>query len=412
VYRKGAFAAAALDEELGASAGLLPADRGLATEIVYGVLRTRGVLEASLLQFAKSGIAGGDQHVLMHLLVAAYQLYFLDRVPEFAIVNEAVSLVSAERGSRVGGFCNALLRRLAKTEKPKLSRALRESAPAWLVDELVASVGDVAADHLLGIASGDEVRSATPCVRLVGDVPVPAWLSDTPRGALYDQAYRVGNAGNLRRHPEYAEGHFVIQDEGAMFIAHALGVQPDQRVLDACAGRGQKASLLAERLSGRGELWVDDKTLKKLDQLNAEFRRLGLPLPETRVVDWGNDEPDMPSDFDVALVDAPCSGTGTLRRRPEIMLRLTSSDVARLAELATTILRAAAHRVRPGGRVMFVVCSVLRQECEAVIEAVADQLELVPFEVDHPALYGKTMLRLLPSVHGTDGFFLANLRRR
>jgi 16S rRNA (cytosine967-C5)-methyltransferase len=119
----------------------------------------------------------------------------------------------------------------------------------------------------------------------------------------------------------------------------------------------------------------------------------------------------MPDDFDVALVDAPCSGTGTLRRRPEIMLRLAADDVARLAELATTILRAVALRVRPGGRVMFVVCSVLRQECEAVVEAVADQLQLAPFEVDHPELRGKSTLRLLPNVHGTDGFFLASLRR-
>jgi len=412
VYRRQAFAAAALDAELGASVELTPADRALVTEIVYGVLRTRASLEATLLQFASRGIAGGDQRVLMHLLVAAYQLFFLDRVPAFAAVDEAVSLVSAERGGRVAGFCNALLRRLTKVDKPSIAEAIRHTAPTWLMEDLVDSVGAVQADHLIGI--GDDpttITTAVPCLRLVGDVAVPPWLSAATRGALYEGAYRVGNAGNLRRHPEYSEGHFVIQDEGAMFVAHAAGIVPGLRVLDACSGRGQKSSLFAERLGQTGELWVVDKTQKKLDQLAGEFRRLGLPLPQARAVDWTAGGHELPGDFDVVVVDAPCSGTGTLRRRPEILLRLTRDDVSRLAALSTGILRAAAQHVRPGGRVLFVVCSVLRQECEAIVTAVSDLLQPTGFAVDHEVLNSKSMVRLLPGEHGTDGFFLASLRR-
>jgi 16S rRNA (cytosine967-C5)-methyltransferase len=142
---------------------------------------------------------------------------------------------------------------------------------------------------------------------------------------------------------------------------------------------------------------------------------LGLGPIQTRAVDWSVGQGGLPDDFDRVLVDAPCSGTGTLRRRPEILRRLQAADPERLGALSESILRSAASRARTGGYVLFAVCSVLRQECEDVASRLVDLLEPVPF--DAPELgagfgEGKTSLRLLPGQHGTDGYFMASFRRR
>lgn len=435
VYRQGAFAAATLDSELRSAPNLKPADRALATELVYGVLRTRGALADDLAQFAARGLKSTDERVMIHLLTAAYQLRYLERVPAFAAVDEAVSLVTQLRGKRVAGFCNAVLRRLSQSSGKSLGAAIEASVAPWLLAELRQAVGPRAALDLLGVPRGDapseRTHTAPPSLRLRAGVQPPPWLASAVergktseddgvpgesdfgmRGKLFPSVYRLRGGGDLRRHAEYAAGQFVIQDEGSMFAAHALGVRPGERVLDACAGRGQKTSLLLERLENDGELWAVDKSARKLRELEQEMSRLQLPAPRTLAVDWTGDSAAVPRDFDRVIVDAPCSGSGTLRRRPEIALRLTRDDVRRLAELAETILRAACAHARPGGRVQFVVCSVLPEECEALVERVADVLEPADFDVDDPALAGRSQLRLLPSEHDTDGFFIASFRRR
>jgi 16S rRNA (cytosine967-C5)-methyltransferase len=413
VLRGEQFAAAALDEAL-FSCGLNPADRALATELTYGVLRTRGALLAQLNTLAKQGDIGVEPRVLDHLLVAAYQLSFLERVPAFAAVNEAVELVRAISDRRVTGFCNAVLRRYAALPKLELGRAVLQSAPSWLSQALTEAVGVTETRLLLGgpDATG-ELYAASASVRLRSGVPRPDWLDSAVPGRLYSEAYRVSAGGDLRRSAAYLSGHVVVQDEGSMFAAHALGAKAGERVLDACAGRGHKSSLLAERVGQHGVLWVADRAASKLRALSREFERLSLPTPECRVVDFSEPSPDLPSDFDRVLVDAPCTGTGTLRKRPEISLRLQPDDVERLAQLAERILRSASAHVKPGGRVLFVVCSVLARENEQLVARVADVLTPAPFDIAHPAIApGATQLRLLPGEHGTDGFFLASFVRR
>jgi 16S rRNA (cytosine967-C5)-methyltransferase len=225
----------------------------------------------------------------------------------------------------------------------------------------------------------------------------------------------VCRLGDPHRLEGYAEGHFVIQEEGAQLIALALDAKPGERILDACAGRGQKTSLLAEQVAPQGHVCATDLHPKKLEALEQELARLGLSGVTTAAVDWSRGSGGLTELFDAALVDAPCTGTGTLRKRPEIALRLGPEDPTRLAELAIAILRNVATRVRKRGRVVYAVCSVLPEEGEAVIRAVDDLFEPVPFEVPSVVLalgQGASMGRLLPRQHGTDGYFLANLRKR
>lgn len=422
VLKQGVFATASLDRALRAHPSLDPRDKALATEIVYGTLRTRGFLLEQLRKLAPRGLPRTEADVESHLLVAAYQLSFLDRVPAFAVVDAAVTAISQVAGKSVGGFANAVLRRFAQQPRIPMDAALLESAPAWLLAALREAVGEDGARAALGCTSaqdGSRLENAAlappPCVRLLPDAPIPEWMVGAERGMLCPDAYLLPRHGDLQQRPEWRAGHYVVQEEGAMFAGEALGARPGETVLDCCAGRGQKSSSIALALGETGQLWSTDIGESKLEQLAAEFARLHLPVPRTAIVDWTRTTalPEhFPRRFDRILVDAPCSGTGTLRHRPEIALRLKPSDVERLAASAEAILRHVAQVASPTATVLFVVCSVLTRECEGVIERVRDIYEPVPFPASLPQLAGKTQHRLLPHVHGTDGFFLASLRPR
>ncbi|NLE87832.1 MAG: Sun protein [Myxococcales bacterium] len=438
VWEDDAFAAAALSAELDRAGGLDPRDRALATELVYGVLRTEGYLLEVLGRFGK--IRRADTELTSHLLVGAYQIAFLDRVPQRAAVHEAVAEIKRARGARVAGFANAVLRKVTATELEPLPVALRRSAPRWLVERMARAVGD---DETAALLGGDGAGVGVG-LRLAGGAAAPAWLSDPDLArpsALAPGAYRFRGGGDPRRLPGYAEGAFVVQEEGAQLVTWAVGARPGERVLDACAGRGQKASLLAELVGPTGELWATDLHPGKLEQLRLEFERLGLPRPRTVAVDWTRgaapavpcaleasegapgESADgiqasgdaLPGGFDRVVVDVPCVGDGTLRRRPEIARRLRPEDPARLTDVQRAILRAAATQARPGGRVIYATCSVLREACEEVLEGVGELLEPVPFDAPRVAEVfppDRSSLRLLPGTHGTDGYFVASLRRR
>jgi 16S rRNA (cytosine967-C5)-methyltransferase len=409
VETDGAYAAAALDAELDRNPALDPRDRALATELVYGVLRTRAALRRRVEAFAPRGVS--DPYALLVLTVAAYQLLFLDRIPARAAVNEAVAMVEKKRGRGVAGFANAVLRKLADSKlRLELGVAMRESAPPWLLDRLERAVGRAEAEALFGVG----VPLAERHARVVSGATLPAWLESAEAGRSSPLA-RILPGGDPERLEGYAQGSFVVQEQGAQLVGLALGAKPGERVLDACAGRGQKTSLLVERVGEGGHVWATDLHRKKLVALGRELVRLRLPSVRTAEVDWTRHTDALPGNFDRVLVDAPCTGVGTLRRRPEIAHRLGEGDPERLGELATAILRAAASRARPGGRVVFAVCSVLPEEAEAVVERVSDLLEPAPFdapEIEKLATTAPSSLRLLPLEHGTDGYFVASFVRR
>jgi 16S rRNA (cytosine967-C5)-methyltransferase len=161
---------------------------------------------------------------------------------------------------------------------------------------------------------------------------LPDWAEQGSPGRYLARVRSFRRAGDVRRHPEWVRGEFVVQEEGAALCGLLLGARAGEKIFDACAGRGQKASLIADCIGPTGRLWVSDRNESKLTQLFLEFERLQLPRPDLYVA--GSDDSHVPRDFDRVLVDAPCSGTGTLRHRPEILLRLTEDDPTRLSEIS------------------------------------------------------------------------------
>jgi 16S rRNA (cytosine967-C5)-methyltransferase len=406
VLRDSAFAAAALSTELDRAHALEERDRALATELLYGTLRVRAALEARLAPLAPRGLK--DVVVKAELLVAAYQLLALDRIPAFAAVNAAVNGVHAARGKQVAGFANAVLRKLAQGEKLEPVAAARQNVAPWLIEALTQSVGEAEAQALI-IPPAEKVVG----LRLLSGRPVPEWVENSPVGKASLRSRLLRGEGDPRKRAGFAEGAFLVQEEGAQVIGLALGARPGERILDACAGRGQKTSLFVEQVGEAGSVWATDVYPKKLEALSREFDRLQLRTPEVRSVDWTVGVADIPADFDRVLVDAPCTGVGTLRRRPEIAARLQPEDPGRLSDLAEAILRAAASRVKSGGRVVFAVCSVLEAECEALVQRVSDVLEPAPFDApelqpifgDSPA---PSAFRIGPTRFETDGYFAAS----
>jgi 16S rRNA (cytosine967-C5)-methyltransferase len=304
-----------------------------------------------------------------------------------------------------------VLRKLAASgEHLDYHAAVLESAPLWLRERITNSLWAAEMAALLG---ADARGGPAIALRLVKE-PDPELLEQSEPGRASSRARLLKGQGDPRALPGYRDGKFVVQEEGAQLIALSLGARPGERILDACAGRGQKTSLLAEQIGG-ATLHAADCHPAKLGRLRDEFRRLGLAEPQVSAVDWTVGPGGVPGGFDRVLVDAPCTGVGTVRRRPELLGRLEPHDPSRLGALSLSVLRGAASRARSGGRVVFAVCSVFEEECEAVMAEVADLLEPAPIdvpEVDALVGRGATFGRLLPGRHGTDGYFIASFVRR
>lgn len=430
VWTSGAFAAAALDAELGRAKAMDPRDAGLATEFVYGVLRTERALETKLLDLSakkRTSISGAAR---AHFFMGAYAICFLDRVPVFAAVSEAVNGVRREAGPSAAGFVNAVLRRLAgdmETKgRPSFEAAVVESAPGWLRGSLRRTLGRAGAEAYL--AAGPVPPPIGLCLNPAEDRE--AWTArlkeaapgaEIEAGRVSPRAILVRGAGDVRRLPGAGEA-WIIQEEGAQVVALSLGAQRGERVLDACAGRGNKAWLLGFGVGPSGVVDASDLYPAKLEALRRGAA--GARVREAFAVDWTAGVGDVPAGYDRVLVDAPCSGTGTLRRRPEIGLHREACDLAILADLQAAIVKRAATRVRDGGTLVLAVCSVLREEAEDVVAKVVGEaagglgerdfrLEPLPFEGEVArgiAGEGAPAFRLLPHVHGTDGYFVASFR--
>lgn len=425
VFTEDAFASAALDAELKRRPQLDPRDVGLATELVYGVLRTEAMLDERIAALAARRGYASDPLVFAHLLMGAYQICFLDRVPVFAVVSEAVAGVSERAGERVGGFANAVLRKLSveieARGRPSLEETIAASAPGWLRGSLRRAIGRAGATAYLTagpvpppiglcLAEGED-RDA-----LIAELRAAAPHASIEPGGVSPRAILVRGAGDVRRLPGVGD-RWIVQEEGAQVVALAAGVKAGEQVLDACSGHGNKSWLLAQQAAPGGAVDASDLHPAKLDKLLAGPP--GKRVRATFAIDWTVGAGNVPEGYDRVIVDAPCSGTGTLRRRPEIGRKREAEDLAGLADLQAAITLQAATRVRDGGTLLYAVCSVLKEEAEDVVarlvagaEGSPVTLSPLPFESDllrTLAGEGHT-LRLLPHVHGTDGYFVASLR--
>ncbi len=394
VFEDGAYADRALRS---AAAGLDERDRALAQRLAYGAVQRVRTLDHAIETLGRRRVARLDAPVRAGLRLGAYQLGFVEGVPRYAAVNESVELVRRAGLERAVAFTNAVLRRLADGIEQLLAAlpeatpdeaALRHSYPDWIAERWWHDLG---ADGALGLMRALNEPGST-VVRLVhGEIdgtPDPdvrgAWHVDR----IDEQAL--------------ADGRIWPQSAASQLVGLAVGSRDGERTLDLCAAPGGKATMLA------GDVTAIEVNEARARELEDNARRLGATNVEVVVADGRALPPELDG-FDRALVDAPCSGLGVLNRRPDLRWRAEP-----LPELQLELLGAAAERVRPGGTIVYSVCTINADESEAVVDAsgldvdasLADEWP----QFRHPSR--PEFLQTLPHVHGTAGFFVARLSAR
>jgi 16S rRNA (cytosine967-C5)-methyltransferase len=397
-------------------------DAALATELVSGTLRRQGTYDAVLAALVHRPV---DAPVRDALRLGTHQLLSM-RIPAHAAVATSVSLVRDRVGHRVAGFVNAVLRKVAERDLEawldlvQADLATRSSHPGWVVDELAEALGD-RADELPELLAAD---NEAPRVTLVAR-PGLATVAELGGTALPVSPYAVEHAGgDPGEVPAVREGRAGVQDAGSQLVALALATAPvdgpDTRWLDSCAGPGGKTALLAALAAERGaRVLAGERQPHRAVLVRWAVRAVRDGMAGIVVAD-GTRPAWPPGAFDRVLVDAPCSGLGALRRRPEARWRRTPADLDVLVPLQRGLLAAALDSVRPGGVVCYATCSPVVRATAVVVRGVLAERGDVRVE-DAPALLpwldgaGSAVLpgalQLWPHRHGTDAMFLALLRR-
>jgi 16S rRNA (cytosine967-C5)-methyltransferase len=413
-------------------------DRALCHELVLGVLRRKLWLDKTIEHFGERRIEKLDLAVRVALEVGLYQLRFLTRVPASAAVNESVNFVRSSRVKSAAGFVNAVLRRatrepdydpVAAIVDPIQKLSIETSQPGWLIERWVQAFGF---DEAAAFARANN-QAAPTAIRLTAKASRDKGAAERLLRNLRDagteviasqiapESWRVMGASNVVRKLAN-DGLIYFQDEASQLLAHLLNVEPNQRVLDLTAAPGSKATHIAA-LAPSAAIVAGDVRPKRVETM----RRLAV-RQEARINVLIHDAtkplPFTDESFDRVLLDAPCSGTGTLRRNPEIRYRLRPDDISELAQQQKQMLACAAAVVRPGGRLLYSTCSVEPEENEQVIDHfVANNPSFTRVDlsttsssfIPHPSSLlsrpSSLHLRLWPHRQGSDGFFIAAYER-
>jgi 16S rRNA (cytosine967-C5)-methyltransferase len=373
VAEKGAFASRALDAELSRSQ-LNERDGALATEIVYGTLRVLPALDACYGAFLRSSPDALDPVTRAVLRTASYQLQHLSRVPPHAVVDESVALVSQMRGPKLGGLVNAVLRKVAQARPAQPAQPSQVVVPPWVHRELLASLGEARTSALLDARQlpppiGLRVRADLDREAVMRAIAEALPSARIELGRVSDRALLVWRAGDLRKLAAFASGQVTVQEEGSQWIARYVDAQPGERIADLCAGHGGKTTYFAERVGDAGSVLAVDLDDRKLELIAPELERIGVAPSrvETRSIDLSRGTGGLGATFDRVLLDAACTGLGTLHRRPDLLLRVAPEDPARLGALQLSMLHNAAKLVREGGVLVYSVCSPTHAEARDVV---------------------------------------------
>ncbi|HOD35282.1 MAG TPA: 16S rRNA (cytosine(967)-C(5))-methyltransferase RsmB [Syntrophales bacterium] len=433
VEKDQAFAEPLLDRALSGNAIEKPSDRSLLTQLVYGTLRMKGRLDWVLEKLYDGPPADLESSLKNVIRVGLYQITCLDRIPDYAAVDEAVETAKRIRPGRAA-LVNALLRNAIRKGKiikppdydrdPALHIAIVHSHPLWLVRRWIDLFG--AEDTLMLCRANNEnppltLRTNTlktsrdNVLRGLREEGIEAQATAfSPDGVTLPS----GLARPIRQLDLFRRGLIHVQDEASQLIAHLVNPRPGEKIADLCCGTGGKTTHMAERMKNDGRILAVDLNGKKIRALEANARRLGIRIIETRRGDVSRpSEIPPPAAFDRVLLDAPCSGLGTLRRNPEIKWRLTEEALSAFPLLQFNLLRSASCCVKRGGVLVYSTCSIMPEENDEIIERFLSSRP--DFErLDPPGTIPREMIgargqfRSFPHMQGTDGFYGALLSRQ
>ena len=405
---------------------LEPADRALCHELALGVLRRQLNLDKTIEHFSNRKIESLDLSVLLALRLGLYQLRFLTRIPASAAVDESVKIVQTARLSSARAFVNAVLRRAtrepnydpaANISDPIARMAIETSHPEWLLKRWLDLIGFEETEKLAKANNETPRLSFRVVTGRASEAEILERLQaagiEIERSNLTKSAFSANSGSRILR--ELAErGEIYLQDEASQLVAEVVGANDGDVVLDLCAAPGGKTTLIASQGSATRVIAVDISERRLLTVASA-IEKQNVKNVSLIQLDATQRLPFAEGSFDRVLVDAPCSGTGTLRHNPEIRWRVTIEDIHRLADQQNQILMNAARLLKRGGRLVYSTCSVEAEENEEVLRRFVTgtgDFEQIALENSAAAVSASGSLRTWPQRQGTDGFFIAAFRRR
>ena len=431
VTHGGAYASLALSERLRASS-LTDRDRRLVSELVYGTLERRITLDYVLDRFLPDP-AGLDLRVRDILRIGAYQILYLDRVPDYSAVDESVRLCRLADCEGYAGLVNAVLRSVSRekdgipwppAEDYARYLSVRESLPLWIAERLIRSYGEETAAEIASWRPDERLIT----IRRTPDRSTPEefeeWMTHRgwtwERGNLPD-AYRVSGIGDVGIEQGYLHGLYTPQSESSMLAALAVAPRRGESILDACAAPGGKTAYLSALLQGTGRVYAWDVHPHRVELIRRTVERLRLDNVRPAVRDATVPKPDLEGTLDAVLLDAPCTGFGVMFSKPDVRYRQSEASAAELTEIQHRLLDVCCRYVRPGGRLVYSTCTILPEENALQIERFLR--EHPEFEPDGEALrkllpgdaaeaVGNGYVQLLAHRQKSDGFFIARMRRR
>lgn len=433
---KGAYANLVLDEILHKS-GLSGPDRRLATEIVYGTIKNQLKLDWIIGQFVKKSgqLETGPRLVLR---IAFYQLLFLDRIPPSAVTNEAVKIAKKKFHQGIAGLINGVLRSYLRdpgkvvwpNEKtdPLTYLEVFYSHPRWILERWLIRYGF------------DNTKAICRFNNLPADLWIRANTLLIDRRSLKDQLINEGctlvesskvpeglilrNSPSLLSLESFQKGLFTVQDESSMLVAHFTHPEKGTKILDVCAGPGGKTTHLAQLMNNEGEILACDIHSHRIKLIEENAKRLGIEIIRTIIQDATEIEPHSFGSYPLILVDAPCSGLGVLRRRPDSRWRKNPEDIKALAVIQRKIIDKVIKVLTPGGRLIYSTCTMEPEENQELIRSVLkdnpdlqpiDLSEYLPYKPDNEEELGELRAgsrQYLPFKDDMEGFFIAGLRKR
>ena len=425
--RQGGWSDGVLKKQI-AGAGLDSRDAGLATQLCFGVLQNRMLLDFYLSKFSNIPLKRLEGKVLQALRLGLYQMLFLTRIPHSAAVDRSVALTrSCSKNPRAPGMVNAILRNLERNldrlptipeDDPAEYYATLYSHPVWLVQELLNAVGsEETAAFLQANNSQPPITAMVNTVKATSEEALQslreAGVEAEPHPWL-ESCFVLSRSGNVEALDAFQRGLFYVQDAASRLAVEALDPRPGMKVLDMCAAPGGKSFAAAIRMGDVGEVWSCDLHPHKKTLIQNGAQRLGLTCIHPKTADGKVHRPEWENAFDRVLVDAPCSGLGVIRKKPDIRYK-DAAPLAGLPQVQSAILDNAASYVKPGGVLVYSTWTILERENRDVTDA---------FLSAHPEFHREALslpgpageipegqITLWPQVHGTDGFYICKLRK-
>lgn len=409
-------------------------DIPLLTQLVYGVTQRLNSLDFYLAPFIKKKKQGMQDWVLMLLRISLYQKIYLDKIPDHAIINEAV-VIAKRRGHRgIANFVNAVLRNIQRTGLPEIDDikdpvkriSIKESHPEWLVERWIQSYGEAVTQQICRANNKPPYVTARvnrlkidreSLIEKLEDEGVIAEPGRLSRDAL------IIKKGILPKTKAFKEGYVTIQDESSMLVAEAVSPKAGMTILDACAGPGGKVTHLAEKSANQGEIIALDLHKHKIKLIDDQAKRLGITMITTKVLDARKSgEQFKEQSFDRILVDAPCTGFGVIRRKPDIKWSKSAKDIEAISQIQSDILETMAALVKKGGRLVYSTCTIGKEENQHIVQKFLKSHPNYEIDVSYHSRMSEEVvencllpdgtLQVLPHHFHTDGFYIAVLVKK